>query len=155
MRVYGIKIKQKILIDRNHIFNQQIYEAMKQNNIFVAIGASHLSGQSGVLSFLKDKGFEIKILITNIENMQFITSKDNSRLKELRKVQQNKSYRQENNLTIIEGPHLVEAYLNEKNDFLALFCSESFNKNYPEYFKKGWEERFISCPIIFLMIYQN
>ena len=38
--------------------------------------------------------------------MQFITSKDNSRLKELRKVQQNKSYRQENNLTIIEGPHL-------------------------------------------------
>jgi uncharacterized protein YbaP (TraB family) len=54
------KIKQKILIDRNHIFNQQIYEAMKQDNIFVAIGASHLSGHSGVLSFLKDKGFEIK-----------------------------------------------------------------------------------------------
>ena len=78
--------------------------------------------------------------------MQFITSKDNSRLKELRKVQQNKSYRQENNLTIIEGPHLVEAYLNEKNDFLALFCSESFNKNYPEYFKKGWEERIYILP---------
>ena len=54
------KIKQKILIDRNHIFNQQIYAAMKQNNIFVAIGASHLSGHSGVLKFLKDKGFEIK-----------------------------------------------------------------------------------------------
>jgi uncharacterized protein YbaP (TraB family) len=33
---------------------------MKQDNIFVAIGASHLSGYSGVLSFLKDKGFEIK-----------------------------------------------------------------------------------------------
>lgn len=78
--------------------------------------------------------------------MQFITSKDNSRLKELRKVQQNKSYRQVNNLTIIEGPHLVEAYLNEKNDFLALFCSESFNENYPEYCKKGWEERFYILP---------
>ena len=78
--------------------------------------------------------------------MQFITSRDNSRLKELRKVQQNKSYRQENNLTIIEGPHLVETYLNEKNDFLALFCSESFNKNYPEYFKKRWEERIYILP---------
>ena len=54
------KIKQKILIDRNHIFNQQIYAAMKQDNIFVAIGASHLSDHSGVLRFLKDKGFEIK-----------------------------------------------------------------------------------------------
>lgn len=54
------KIKQKILVDRNHIFNQQIYEAMKKDNVFVAIGASHLAGFSGVLNFFKDMGFEVK-----------------------------------------------------------------------------------------------
>ena len=54
------KIKQKILVDRNHIFNQQIYEAMKKDNVFVAIGASHLDGFSGVLNFFKDMGFEVK-----------------------------------------------------------------------------------------------
>ena len=62
--------------------------------------------------------------------MQFITSKDNSRLKELRKVQQNKSYRQENNLTIIEGPHLVEAYLKPSPTawaLKALTCSMALN----------------------------
>jgi len=54
------KIKQKILVDRNHIFNQQIHEAMKKDNVFVAIGASHLGGFSGVLSFFKDMGYEVK-----------------------------------------------------------------------------------------------
>lgn len=78
--------------------------------------------------------------------MQFITSKNNSRLKELKKVQQNKSFRQENNLTIIEGLHLVETYIDEKNDFLALFCSESFNKNYPEYSKEEWEDKIYILP---------
>jgi TrmH family RNA methyltransferase len=47
--------------------------------------------------------------------MQFITSKDNITLKAAQKNSAlNRSYRQENNLTIIEGPHLVEAYLDEK-----------------------------------------
>ena len=78
--------------------------------------------------------------------MQFITSKDNIRLKQLRKIQLNRSYRQENNLTIIEGPHLVEAYLDGKNDFLALFCSESFNKNWPEYYKEEWQEKIYILP---------
>lgn len=54
------KIKQKILVDRNQIFNQKIFEAMKKDKIFVAIGASHLTGSSGVLDFLANKGFKIK-----------------------------------------------------------------------------------------------
>lgn len=78
--------------------------------------------------------------------MQFITSKDNNRLKQLRKIQHNKLFRQENNLTILEGLHLVEAYLDGKNDFLALFFSELFYENYSKSCKEEWDEKIFILP---------
>ena len=48
--------------------------------------------------------------------MHEIKSKDNSRLKFLKKLQHKKSFREENNLTVLEGIHLFESYLKREAD---------------------------------------
>jgi hypothetical protein len=39
--------------------SDRISNFAKQNTIFVAIGAGHLSGQKGVLNLLKQNGFSV------------------------------------------------------------------------------------------------
>ena len=54
------KVKQKILIERNQVFNKKILEAMESHQIFVAIGASHLAGDDGLVGFLKQNGLTVQ-----------------------------------------------------------------------------------------------
>jgi len=54
------KVKQKILIERNQVFNKKILEAMESHQIFVAIGASHLAGNDGLVGFLKQNGLTVQ-----------------------------------------------------------------------------------------------
>lgn len=54
------KVKQKILIERNQVFNKKILEAMESHQIFVAIGASHLVGDDGLVGFLKQNGLTVQ-----------------------------------------------------------------------------------------------
>ena len=54
------KVKQKILIERNQVFNKKILEAMGSHQIFVAIGASHLAGDDGLVGFLKQNGLTVQ-----------------------------------------------------------------------------------------------
>ena len=54
------KVKQKILIERNQVFNKKILEAMESHQIFVAIGASHLAGDDGLVTFLKQNGLTVQ-----------------------------------------------------------------------------------------------
>ena len=54
------KVKQKILIERNQVFNRKILEAMESHQIFAAIGASHLAGDDGLVAFLKQNGLTVQ-----------------------------------------------------------------------------------------------
>lgn len=54
------KVKEKILIERNQVFNKKILEAMESHQIFVAIGASHLAGDDGLVGFLKQNGLTVQ-----------------------------------------------------------------------------------------------
>ena len=51
--------RQMMIYERNSIMSDRISNFAKQNTIFVAIGAGHLSGQKGVLNLLKQNGFSV------------------------------------------------------------------------------------------------
>lgn len=53
------KVKQKLLIERNDLFNERIKSFMRNERLFIAIGASHLSGENGLLNFLKKMEFKV------------------------------------------------------------------------------------------------
>lgn len=53
------KIKQKILIDRNKLFVKKIEQQMIENNIFLAVGASHLSENDGIIDYFVANGYEV------------------------------------------------------------------------------------------------
>lgn len=53
------KFKTKFLINRNNFFVTKIIEYTKDNKLFIAVGASHLGGKSGLLNQLKKNGFKV------------------------------------------------------------------------------------------------
>jgi len=51
------KIELNLLVKRNKIFGQRIMELIDGNRLFIAIGASHLGGKTGLLKQFQDAGF--------------------------------------------------------------------------------------------------
>ena len=56
------KMEYYFLTRRNKFFGERIKELIKGNRVFIAVGASHLGGETGLLNQLKDAGFKLKPL---------------------------------------------------------------------------------------------
>jgi len=54
------KMKYHFLTRRNKFFGERVKELIKGNRIFIAVGASHLGGETGLLKQFKDAGFKLK-----------------------------------------------------------------------------------------------
>ena len=52
----------KLLYERNIRFTQMIEKTMHDKKLFIAVGASHLSGDSGLLNFFIKKGYKLEPL---------------------------------------------------------------------------------------------
>ena len=52
----------KLLYERNIRFTQMIEKTMLDKKLFIAVGASHLSGDSGLLNFFRKKGYKLEPL---------------------------------------------------------------------------------------------
>jgi len=57
-----IKIKTKLLINRNKIFFNNAHKLINNNRLFIAVGASHLGGDNGLLKQFEDAGYQLKAL---------------------------------------------------------------------------------------------
>ena len=55
-----VRMRSKIIDDRNNIMAQRVLEEAKMHPVFVAVGASHLAGESGLLTRLKQAGFQLQ-----------------------------------------------------------------------------------------------
>jgi uncharacterized protein YbaP (TraB family) len=55
-----------LLDDRNHYWMQQLPELMKDQSLFVAVGALHLVGETGLVQQLRKKGYTVTPI--NIKN---------------------------------------------------------------------------------------
>jgi uncharacterized protein len=53
------KMKMKLIDDRNQLMAERIIEEAKAKKVFVAVGASHLAGQNGLMNQLKSAGYEL------------------------------------------------------------------------------------------------
>ena len=54
------RMRSKIIDGRNNIMAQRVLEEAKMHLVFVAVGASHLAGESGLLTRLKQAGFQLQ-----------------------------------------------------------------------------------------------
>lgn len=57
------KQKKLLLLDRNIIMAERIFNKIQDSHCFVAIGAAHLGGSKGVLNLLSKKGLELRPII--------------------------------------------------------------------------------------------
>jgi uncharacterized protein YbaP (TraB family) len=53
------RMKQKLLIDRNKVMTERVLDEAKVKNVFVAVGASHLAGENGLIVGLKNAGYTL------------------------------------------------------------------------------------------------
>ena len=56
------KMEYYFLTRRNKFFGERIKELIKGNRVFIAVGASHLGGETGLLNQFKAAGFKLKPL---------------------------------------------------------------------------------------------
>jgi hypothetical protein len=54
------KMEYHFLTRRNKFFGERVKELIKGNRIFIAVGASHLGGETGLLNQFKDAGFKLR-----------------------------------------------------------------------------------------------
>ncbi|RRA94897.1 TraB/GumN family protein [Paenimyroides viscosum] len=54
------EVYNEMLTKRNHNWINEMPELMKNQSVFFAVGAAHLSGNDGVLKLLKDNGYTVK-----------------------------------------------------------------------------------------------
>lgn len=59
-KVMNTKSKKYMLDDRNANWVQQMPEMMKKESVFVAVGAAHLAGETGVINLLRKAGYTVK-----------------------------------------------------------------------------------------------
>lgn len=56
------KLKKRLILQRNNTMGQRVIASAKKQALFVAVGASHLAGETGLIQQLKDAGFSLEPL---------------------------------------------------------------------------------------------
>ena len=60
----GSDFVEKFITTRNHHMAEKADYLIKQQPIFIAIGAAHLPGKDGVLNLLREKGYKVSPVIS-------------------------------------------------------------------------------------------
>jgi len=89
------KFQTTILDERNQAWVPKIESLLKNESIFLAVGAAHLGGDQGLLKLLRDRGYKLepvrlklhktpqRSLDSTLPTISFSSTKPNSRLSEL------------------------------------------------------------------------
>jgi len=54
-----VKMRTKLIDERNVVMAQRTIEKAKEKPVFIAVGASHLAGDGGLISAFKKAGFKL------------------------------------------------------------------------------------------------
>ena len=61
-KALGGWFEEKIIKDRNRLMAERLKELLQQDTTFVAVGALHLAGETGLINALKNAGYTVKPL---------------------------------------------------------------------------------------------
>lgn len=56
------KMQQRLIVNRNALMAKRVVEEAKMQKVFVAVGASHLAGEGGLIQQLKSAGYQLTAL---------------------------------------------------------------------------------------------
>lgn len=59
---------QKLIIDRNKIMTAGIDTLIRNEKMFIAVGAGHLAGDEGIINLLRKKGYHLRFVQHNLSN---------------------------------------------------------------------------------------
>jgi uncharacterized protein YbaP (TraB family) len=54
------RMKTKILDDRNKVMAERVIDEARKKSVFVAVGASHLAGEGGLIASLRRAGYQLQ-----------------------------------------------------------------------------------------------
>lgn len=57
-----VKMRKKLIDERNVVMAERVLQQAKHNTVFVAVGASHLSGNTGLIARLKEAGYQLSVI---------------------------------------------------------------------------------------------
>jgi len=58
----GARLRRRMIEDRNRRMAERLFPVLRQGGLFVAVGALHLPGRSGLLNRLARKGFTVEVV---------------------------------------------------------------------------------------------
>ena len=59
---FAADFEQRLIVSRNHLMAERMQPYLKQGKAFVAVGALHLPGETGLLSLLEQRGYTVRVI---------------------------------------------------------------------------------------------
>ena len=54
-----LTVMERMLDNRNEVMVERMQELLETGNAFIAVGAAHLPGKSGILKLLTEQGYQV------------------------------------------------------------------------------------------------
>ena len=59
---FAADFEQRLIVNRNHLMAERMQPYLKQGKAFVAVGALHLPGETGLLNLLEQRGYTVRVV---------------------------------------------------------------------------------------------
>ena len=59
---FAADFQKRLIVDRNHLMVERMQPYLKQGKAFVAVGALHLPGDTGLLNLLEQRGYTVRVV---------------------------------------------------------------------------------------------
>jgi hypothetical protein len=61
-RQLAVELQDKLIIRRNRLMVERLQQYLKEGVVFVAVGALHLPGETGLLNLLEQRGYTVRVI---------------------------------------------------------------------------------------------
>ena len=59
---FAADFQNRLVVHRNHLMAERMQPYLKQGKAFIAVGALHLPGETGLLNLLEQRGYTVRVV---------------------------------------------------------------------------------------------